>query len=199
MSNRYSQVRSLNMKPDRSPATTTEARAIKHRLQRGAIKSIALIAALAACISGCGARDDAQSSPVETTSEQDADFVRMATAGRLLADLQSYLTSDAPAPRTFNFDRLAFSPGSSRIQAADERTIYSLANALRNHPSARIRIIGYADPGFDGADYKDLPLRRAESIVEALRAAGVDSSRLETAAGRTVGKGRVAQLLVLQK
>jgi outer membrane protein OmpA-like peptidoglycan-associated protein len=163
------------------------------------MKCITLIAALAACISGCDGRDDAQSSPLETTAEEDADFVRMATAGRLLPDLQSYLTSDAPAPRTFNFDRLAFSSGSSKIQAADERTIYALANALRNHPSARIRIIGYADPEFDGADYKGLPLRRAQSIAEALREAGVDGSRLETAAGRTVGKGRVAQLLVLQK
>ncbi len=163
------------------------------------MKSVVLVLILGFLASGCDKSNESHSTSKETTVEQDADFVQMATAGRMLSDLQTYLASDAPPLAKFTFDRLTFSPGSSTVRPVDQRTTYALANLLENHPNARIRIIGYGDGDRVDARDKALPLRRAASIARALRTAGVEASRLETAAGREAGKGRPAQLLVVQK
>ena len=161
--------------------------------------SVKLVLILGLLASGCDDPDASRPAAVETTAEQDADFERAVTAGRMLPDLQTYLASDAPPMRTFTFDRLAFSRGSATVRPVDQRTIYALANLLQNHPKARIQIIGYGDGDRGGIDNKSLPFQRAASIAGALRAAGVDATRLETAAGREDAKARAAQLLVLQK
>ncbi len=75
------------------------------------------------------------------------------------------------------------------MRSVDEATIYAVANVLKNHPDARIRIVSYADKDRDGDDYESLPLQRAASIINALETAGVEESRLEAAAGRVPGKG----------
>lgn len=168
-------------------------------LQEDVVKSVVWVLILGFHASGCDNPDEPRSTAVETTAEQDVDFVQMATAGKMLSDLQTYLASDAPPLQTFTFDRLTFIPGSSAVRPVDQRTIYALANILKNRPNTRIRIIGYGDGLRQGASDQSLPLKRAASIAGALRTAGVDASRLETAAGREAGKGRAAQLLVLQK
>jgi outer membrane protein OmpA-like peptidoglycan-associated protein len=140
------------------------------------VRPIVLVALLSTLLVACNSSAEAPSEDDQSTAEQDAEFVRMATAGKLQSDLQSYLASDAPAPRTLTFDRLAFAPGSSTVQPIDQPTIYGLANVLQNHPEVRIRVLGYADPYRDGADHESLPLRRASSIAAALEAAGVAPS-----------------------
>jgi outer membrane protein OmpA-like peptidoglycan-associated protein len=149
-------------------------------------------------LAGCGQPADSRE-PAATTAEEDADFVRMATAGRMLSDLQDFLKSEETAPRTFTFDRLDFRPGSASVRPVDEKTVYAIANALQEHPAARIRIVGYDDGSGTGDANAILARRRAAAVVTALRQAGVSSSRLEASIGREGNGARSTELVVLQK
>lgn len=150
-------------------------------------------------LSACDFRDAPPPNQPEASFKDDADFERLAVAGNFLSSLQAYLWSDAPAPRTFLFDRLTFDPGSSSLGETDEAAIEALAYVLKTHPQVRVRVLGFADQERDGARHADLRLQRAKAIVESITEAGVEASRLEAAAARANGKGRAAQLLVLQK
>lgn len=154
---------------------------------------------LALLVSGCDAPDKAASAPAQTVAEQDADFNRMATAGKMLSDLQTYLASDDSASRAFTFDRLTFDPGSSRIRPVDQPTVQTLATTLRNNPAVRARIVGFGDGERSGSNNNALGLQRARAVLLALGNAGVDPSRLEAAAGRETNRQRPAQLVILQK
>jgi outer membrane protein OmpA-like peptidoglycan-associated protein len=149
-------------------------------------------------VAGCDVPGQPATS-VQTTKAQDADFNRMATAGKMLSDLHTYLGSGDPAPQVFTFDRLAFAPGSSAIRPVDQPTIHTLAATLLNNPGVRARIVGYGDGDRIGADSGSLGLQRATVVLLALRKAGIDASRLEAAAGREANGQRAAQLIILQK
>ena len=158
-----------------------------------------LLAAMVALLaSGCDAPNKPPSA-VQTTNEQDADFDRMATAGKMLSDLQTYLESEDSVPRTFAFDRLAFRPGSSVIRPADQATIQTLAVTLQNNPNVRARIVGFGDGERSGSNNNALGLQRARAVVLAISTNGVHPSRLEAAAGREGNSQRAPQLIVLQK
>ena len=147
---------------------------------------------------GCDQQGTSQK-PAASTAEEDADFVRMASAGKMLADLQDFLKSNDPAPRSFNFDRLDFRPGSATVRTIDEPTIYAVANALQAHPAARIRIVGYDDGIGTGAANPTLAIRRAAAILVGLQKAGVAGSRLEATRGREHHRARATELVVLEK
>lgn len=158
-----------------------------------------LLAATIALLSyGCDAPNEPASTAVETTT-QDADFNRMATAGKMLSDLHLYLGSGDSAPRTFTFDRLTFEPQSSLIRPVDQPTIQTLAVTLHNNPHVRARIVGFGDGGRSGTNNNSLALQRAKSVLLTLRNAGVHPSRLEAAAGREGNSRRPTQLIILQK
>jgi outer membrane protein OmpA-like peptidoglycan-associated protein len=158
----------------------------------------AVIGLLFACLVGCGQQGTSKK-PASSTAEEDADFVRMASAGRMLSDLQEFLASKDPVPRRFTFDRLDFRPGSATVRPTDEQTVYSVAHALDTHPNARVRIVGYGD----GTGTRDanpaLAGQRAAAILMALQKAGVAASRLEAAPGREGHGARATELVVLQK
>ncbi len=158
----------------------------------------AILIVLAGLVVGCN-EPERRETPAQSTAEQDADFVRMASAGRMLPDLQDYLKSKEPTPRSFTFDRLNFARGSSTVRPVDEQTIYAIANALQAHENVRVRIVGYDDGERTRNQNGRLALQRAASIVFALRKAGVGPSRLEAAAGRQDNAARAAELVVLQK
>ena len=150
------------------------------------------------CLVGCGQQGTSKR-PAATTAEEDADFVRMASAGRMLSDLQEFLKSKDPVPRTFTFDRLDFRRGSATVRPNDEQTIYSVAHALDVHPDARVRIVGYDDgTGARGAN-PALARQRAAAVLMALQKAGVAASRLEAVPGREGHGARATELVVLQK
>jgi outer membrane protein OmpA-like peptidoglycan-associated protein len=117
----------------------------------------------------------------------------------MLPDLQTYLSSKDPAPRTFTFDRLTFEPGSSDVQPADEQTIHALANAFKRHADVQARVIGYDDGQRSRQRHPGLGEQRAAAIVLALQTAGVSRSRLEPLAGRQDNGERAAQLVIVQK
>ena len=147
---------------------------------------------------GCDQQERSQK-PAASTAEADADFIRMASAGRMLPDLQDFLESKEPTPRSFTFDRVNFSPGSATVRSVDEQTIYAVANALQGHPGARVRIVGYDDGEGTRHANAALATQRAAAIVLALRKAGVAPSRLEAARGREDNAARATELVVLQK
>lgn len=163
------------------------------------MRFVLLVVILVSLASACDGPNTPTPTAVQTTAERDADFVRMATAGKMLSDLQTYLVSGDPAPRTFTFDRLDFDPNSAAVRPIDQPTIHTLAISLQNHPNVRVRIIGFGDGERTKTDNNSLAMQRATVIILALRNAGVEPSRLEVAAGREGNRQRAAQLVVLQK
>jgi outer membrane protein OmpA-like peptidoglycan-associated protein len=150
------------------------------------------------CLVGCGQQGTSKK-PAASTAEEDADFVRMASAGKMLLELQEFLESKDPVPRSFTFDRLDFRPGSAVVRSIDEQTIYSVAHALDMHPSARVRIVGY-DDGMGTRDANPaLARQRAAAVMLGLQKAGVAASRLEAVRGREGHGARATELVVLQK
>lgn len=163
------------------------------------MKAVLFVVIPALAISACDGPSEPASTAAETMAERDPDFARMATAGKMLSDLQTYLASGEPAPRTFTFDRLNFDQGSSEVRPTNQPSIHTLAIFLRKNPDVRVRIVGFGDGERIRTDDNSLGIERATAIVLALRNAGVKPSRLEVAAGREAHRGRAAQLVVLQK
>lgn len=157
------------------------------------------VAISAALLCGCDAATEPATTTGDTNTTQDADFERMATAGKLLSDLHTYLGSGDAAPRAFTFDRLTFDPGSSVIRPLDQPTIHTLAATLQNHPQVRARIVGFGDGDQSPTSTSSLGLQRASAVTRALAQAGVHPSRLQAAAGREANDQRPAQLIILEK
>jgi outer membrane protein OmpA-like peptidoglycan-associated protein len=98
-------------------------------------------------------------------------------------DLQAFLASSDPAPRTFTFDKLNFDTASSAIRPADGPTLSALSQILAAYPKAVVRLVGYADArGTDAVNAK-LGADRAASVANALTGAGIDPKRVSTASG----------------
>ncbi len=98
-------------------------------------------------------------------------------------DLQAFLASTAPAPRTFTFDQLNFDTAKSDIRSDDQPTLSALSQILAAYPNAVVRLVGYADArGTDAANVK-LGADRAASVAKALSDAGIDAKRITTASG----------------
>ncbi|WP_165842882.1 OmpA family protein [Phenylobacterium deserti] len=98
-------------------------------------------------------------------------------------ELQRFLASDAPAPRTFTFDKLNFDTNAAVIRSVDQPTIQALAQILNAYPNARVQLIGFADARGSEAQNAQLASQRAAAVSQALVAAGVDPSRVSTASG----------------
>jgi len=111
----------------------------------------------------------------------------------------------------FNFDRLLFDTGKATLQPSSQEQLGNIAAILKAYPNAHVKIGGYTDNTGDAAANLALSDARAKNVMDALVAAGVDSSRLEskgygeqypvgdnaTEAGRALNR-RIA-LLVTQK
>jgi outer membrane protein OmpA-like peptidoglycan-associated protein len=98
-------------------------------------------------------------------------------------ELQRFLASPEPAPRTFAFENLNFATGSAELPADAQATVGALAQIMQAYPNARARVVGYADArGAEGANAQ-LGAQRAESVVRALIAAGVPADRATAASG----------------
>ena len=105
------------------------------------------------------------------------------TAGSIGAEVERYLVGTEVAPRTFVFQELNFDTSSAAIRPENRATIIQLGQVLVAHPTARVRVVGYADArGAEGAN-ANLGLARARAVATALTATGVPATRIESTSG----------------
>ncbi len=80
----------------------------------------------------------------------------------------------------FSFDRLTFQTGAAELDMEQSSAqITNIAEILKAHPTAKLKIGGYTDNVGDAAANKALSHKRAQAVVEALVATGVAKERLE--------------------
>ncbi|MCC2976618.1 OmpA family protein [Sphingomonas sp. PL-96] len=152
------------------------------------------ILALLLALSRCNRDDDAVVAP--TASPSGAASTDSAEAGTVVATtpnadasaagtsgLGAFLGGSEPTPRTFQFEKLNFDTGKSVVRPADAAEIDQVAATLKQYPSARIRIAGYADARGTEPTNMELGEARADSIKTALVGKGIDADRIETASG----------------
>jgi OmpA-OmpF porin, OOP family len=80
----------------------------------------------------------------------------------------------------FNFDRLLFDTGKATLQPSSQEQLGNIAAILKAYPNVHVKIGGYTDNTGDAAANVALSDARAKNVMDALVAAGVDSSRLES-------------------
>ena len=120
--------------------------------------------------------------PVEAVKLPNGQTVSLAP-DTLNYELQRFLASADPAPRTFTFDKLNFDTGSAAIRADDQPTIDALAQILAAYPKARVKVIGYTDARGAPPANDTLGQERAASVAAALAAKGVDKAWMQAASG----------------
>lgn len=98
-------------------------------------------------------------------------------------ELQRYLASAEPTPRTFTFDKLNFDTGSAAIRDADRPNVDALAQILSAYPKARVGIVGYTDTRGSAPGNAQLGAERAQSVATALTAKGVGKDRITAGSG----------------
>ena len=102
--------------------------------------------------------------------------------GSVGENLYNFLTSAETGSKTFLFDGLTFDTGSATLSANSQATITAIAEILNAFGTVTVSVDGYTDNV--GATESNLALSqaRAQAVLAALTAAGVDASRI-TAAG----------------
>jgi OOP family OmpA-OmpF porin len=80
----------------------------------------------------------------------------------------------------FNFDRLLFDTGKATLQPSSQEQLGNIAAILKAYPNVHVKLGGYTDNTGDAAANVALSDARAKNVMDALVAAGVDPSRLES-------------------
>ena len=98
-------------------------------------------------------------------------------------NLAKFLASkdDTEVPRTFVFDHLNFTSGTTQLTPASMPTLRDLASILKAYSSVEVRLDGYTDNVGDAETNTTLSLNRAEGIKSLLVKSGIASKRLSTA------------------
>jgi outer membrane protein OmpA-like peptidoglycan-associated protein len=103
---------------------------------------------------------------------------KLGVEGRLVTYLND---SSAPVSEDtwFDFDRLVFATGSATLEPASQDQLNNVALIMKAYPKVKIRIGGYTDNTGDPAANQKLSEDRANSVMAALAAAGVDPTRMD--------------------
>lgn len=120
--------------------------------------------------------------PVEAVALPNGQSVNL-TPQSLNYELQRYLASTAPTPRTFTFDKLNFDTGSAAIRPDDQPHVDALAQILGAYPKAKVTITGYTDTQGAAPGNAQLGQQRADAVAAALAAKGVAKDRVTTSSG----------------
>ncbi len=98
---------------------------------------------------------------------------------RLVGFIDSGRAPCTEADCWFSFDRLTFNTGSAELDMEKSRDqINNIAEILKAYPGIQLKIGGYTDnTGSEDANMK-LSMERAQAVVNAVSALGVDASRL---------------------
>jgi outer membrane protein OmpA-like peptidoglycan-associated protein len=120
--------------------------------------------------------------PVDTEAAE----LDVLTASSGADPLTSFLESTAPPPKRFVLGMIEFDSGASNVP--NTTALDAVADALKNHPGAQVRIDGYADPAGSTASNQALSQARAREVKKYLVERGVPTERIEAA-----GKGETAE------
>lgn len=147
------------------------------------IGALAAVILLALLLRGCDRDEAADPAAADPTVPAATTAAPAAGTGVLATDVDAYLAGNDAVPRTFTFEKLNFDTSSSAIRAEDRADLDRLAEVLAARPSARVRVVGYADARGAEQPNQQLGLERARSVATALTAKGVAADRIETASG----------------
>ena len=97
--------------------------------------------------------------------------------------VNEFLAGSEPLPRTFVFEKLNFDSAGNSVRPEDRAEVTALIATLKQHPTSRMRVVGYADAR--GASEANVALgkSRADSVKASLVAGGIAADRIETASG----------------
>ncbi len=79
----------------------------------------------------------------------------------------------------FNFDRLLFETGSSRLTTSSQEQVRNMAEILKAYPGVNIKLGGYTDNTGNASSNQRLSGERATAVMRSLAALGIASDRLE--------------------
>jgi outer membrane protein OmpA-like peptidoglycan-associated protein len=148
----------------------------------------------------------------ETLARQDAEDMLTSVAGQQTAKLSAARQKEAqlarqeaelmsgaklPASRfeergeVFTLASAAFNAGQAKLSASGSTSVAALAAYLQANPKAKARIEGFGDKQTPGQ-------RRAESVREALIAAGIPKARLQTVAKGEGTRNRAVDVIIAQ-
>jgi OmpA-OmpF porin, OOP family len=102
--------------------------------------------------------------------------------GSLEDQMVKYVMDDKAAidkAKWFNFDRLLFDIGKATLKAESQEQVDKTAAILKAFPKVKIKIGGYTDNVGKAASNMKLSAERANTVMAALVAAGIDKGRLE--------------------
>jgi len=116
------------------------------------------------------------------SAEPAPDEVEVLTITSGATPVASFLDSTAPPPKRFVLGMIEFDNGSSEVPNSE--ALDAVAATLKDHPGAKARIDGYADPTGSTAANQKLSQERAQQVKRYLVDRGVPTERIET-----TGKG----------
>jgi outer membrane protein OmpA-like peptidoglycan-associated protein len=120
--------------------------------------------------------------PAQPPAEPEAAELDVLTVSSGAGPLTSFLESTAPPPKRFVLGMIEFDSGASAVP--NNEALDAVADVLKDHPGAKIRIDGYADPAGSTASNQALSQDRAREVKKYLVDRGVPTERIET-----TGKG----------
>jgi len=135
--------------------------------------SNAQIAAANANADASAARQQASNAQADAAQAQ----AQAALLARELADLQAKQTDRG---MLVTLGDVLFETGRAEIKPAAQNAIGKLANYLKEHADRRVLIEGFTDSTGSDASNMTLSQRRSQAVAEALRAQGVDPTRIAT-------------------
>lgn len=95
--------------------------------------------------------------------------------------LVGFIEGAAPVDQTtwFDFDRVLFDTAKATIRPESDEQITHTASVLKAFPNVRLKVGGYTDNVGNAAANQALSQARAEAVMQAIVAKGIEAARLE--------------------